>query len=102
MKKDKAKYNQARDTARLAYIAEGYRCCDTCGNTATNNDRAYLQGYDDGFKKAEDDNLVILLKEKLCESVKLLKEGKKQFTPWTTNSDVDVFIERNSHYLTES
>ena len=36
------------------------------------------------------------LKYKLNEAVKLLKEGKRQFTPNTTNSTVDDFIERHS------
>lgn len=39
------------------------------------------------------------LKEKLGVAVRLLKQGKKQFSPETTNSDVDCFIERNSHFI---
>jgi len=27
-------------------------------------------------------------------AIKLLKEGKRQFAPHTTNSDVDIFLER--------
>lgn len=40
----------------------------------------------------------IELKDKLKTAIKYLKEGKAKFTPNTTNSDVDYFIERNSHY----
>lgn len=33
-------------------------------------------------------------KEHLKTAVRYLKEGKARFTPETTNSDVDVFLER--------
>jgi hypothetical protein len=48
------------------------------------------------------DHLILLhrkeidrLTAQLAEAVSLLREGKKQFTPHTTNSDVDEFLKRH-------
>lgn len=62
--KELQEYNKKRDTARLAFINKEYGCCDTCGDSATNNDRIYLEGYDDGYNRAKLDFELNTLKDK--------------------------------------
>jgi predicted nuclease with TOPRIM domain len=37
------------------------------------------------------------LKDRLSKAVSFLRQGKAQFAPYTTNSDVDVFLEEESN-----
>lgn len=41
------------------------------------------------------------LEEELQKAVKYLYAGKKKFAPGTTNSDVDVFLEKHKNFIKE-
>jgi hypothetical protein len=42
------------------------------------------------------------IQAQLAEAVKLLREGKRQFAPTTTNSDVDMFLKRHPEELKDN